>query len=63
MKLADVITIPLREAYLCADETPHIGNDPHRCPVCSSQVVSLAWMLEAPATKAKWMQAAGMVQG
>ena len=36
--------IHLREAYMCPEE--HISNNSRECPVCSSQVMCLARVLD-----------------
>jgi hypothetical protein len=48
-KKTTVINVP--EAYVCANMSPsHVSDNPYRCPVCSSQVVSLARLLDRKGT-------------
>jgi hypothetical protein len=42
--------LPLSRAYLCADlECETVSNNPKYCPVCLSQVISLARILSEKA--------------
>jgi hypothetical protein len=48
-KKQTVINMP--EAYICANMSPsHVSDNPYRCPVCSSQVTSLARLLDRKET-------------
>ncbi len=45
--LCDVTAIPLAEMYLCAEMScKRVTTDSRRCPVCGSQVISLAAILD-----------------
>jgi hypothetical protein len=42
--------LPLSRAYICADlECETVGDNPKYCPVCLSQVISLARILSEKA--------------
>lgn len=50
---AQAETFLLERAYICGDmEKTHITTDPYRCPICSSQVRSLAKVMNREEVKA-----------